>query len=100
MNTFNILAIEMFDKENQACRLPFRKSRVCPRPGHTTLIVHEIISRAILLLPLIQVRYLSVTGERMCTFVLVNRLGGLSLPRKIVRLADRLDMTFIVLTGP
>ena len=29
--------------------------------------VHEIISTAILLLPLIQERQLSVTGERMCT---------------------------------
>ena len=33
------------------------------------------------LLPLIQEGWLSVTGESMCTKV-VNRLGGLSLPRK------------------
>ena len=32
--------------------------------------------------------------------VLVNRLGGLSLPRKsVVRLTDRLDMTLVVYRG-
>ena len=62
-----------------------QRSRVCASArSHITFVhvVHEIISAAILLLPLIQVGYLSVTGERMCTFVLVNRLG-LSLPRKV-----------------
>ena len=48
------------------------------------------------LLPLIQEGQLSVTGESMCTchLVLVNGLGGLSLPRNsVVRLTDRPDMT-------
>ena len=57
----------------------------------------EIISTAILSLPLIQVEQLPVTGERMHE-VLVNCLG-LSLPRKsVVRLTDRLDMTIVVET--
>ena len=45
------------------------------------------------LLPLIQEGQLSVTGESMCTLVLVNCLGGLSLPRQsVVRLTDRPDI--------
>ena len=44
------------------------------------------------LLPLNQEGQLSVTGENVHG-VLVNRLGGLSLPRKnVVRLTDRPDM--------
>ena len=36
----------------------------------------------------------SVTGESMCTLVLVNCLGGLSLPRNsVVTLTDRPDIT-------
>ena len=47
------------------------------------------------LLSLIQEGHLSVTGESM-----VNRLGGLSLPRKsVVRLTDRPDMTIAVYRG-
>ena len=54
-------------------------------------IGHEIISKAILSLPLIQVEQLSVTCER-----LVNCIG-LSLPRKsVVRLTDHLDLTIVV----
>ena len=46
-------------------------------------------------LPLIQEGQLSVTDE-----VLINRLGGLSLPRKsVVRLTDRPDMTLDVYRG-
>ena len=46
------------------------------------------------LLPLIQVGQLSVTGESMCKLVLVNHLGGLSLPRKsVVRLTDSPNIT-------
>ena len=49
------------------------------------------------LLPLIQEGQLSVTGESMCTEVLVNRLGGLSLPRKsMVRLTHCHEMTIAV----
>ena len=47
-----------------------------PRRGQQhsfVLIDHEIFSTVILSLPLIQERYLSVSGERMCT-ILVNRL--------------------------
>ena len=51
-------------------------------------IGYEIISTAILSLPLIQVEQLSVTGER-------NRLGSLS-RNSVVRLTDRLDMTIVV----
>ena len=49
------------------------------------------------LLPLFHEGQLSVTGESMCTkYLLVNRLGGLSLPRKsVVRLTDRPDMTLM-----
>ena len=51
------------------------------------------------LLPLFQEGQLSVTGESMHE-VLVNRLGGLSLPRKsVVRLIDRPDMTLDVYRG-
>ena len=47
-------------------------------------IGHEIISKAALSLPLIQVGQLSVTGKMMCTIeVLVNHLG-LNLPKKSV----------------
>ena len=43
---------------------------------------------------------LSVTGEKYVYEVLVNRLGGLSLPRKsVVRLTDRPDMTLDVYRG-
>ena len=56
---------------------------------------HGIISTAIISLALIQVGQLSITGEKMCTFVLVYRLG--SLPRNSVdRLTDCLDMTIVV----
>ena len=49
------------------------------------------------LLPLIQVRQLSVAGETMCTKYC---LGCLSLPRKSVfRLTDRSDMTLDVYRG-
>ena len=52
------------------------------------------------LLPLFQERQLSVTGEKYVHEVLVNRLGGLSLPRKsVVRLTDRPDMTLDVNRG-
>ena len=48
------------------------------------------------LLPLIQEGQLSVTGESMHE-VLVNRLGGLSLPRKsVAMLTDRPNMTIYV----
>ena len=50
-------------------------------------------------LPLFQEGQLSVTGESVHE-VLVNRLGGLSLPRKsVVRLTDRPDMTLDVYRG-
>ena len=62
-------------------------------------IDHEIISTAILLLPLIQEGQLPVSFEYE-NLVLINRLGGLSLPRNNAsRLTDRLDMTLIVSTG-
>ena len=52
------------------------------------------------LLLLFQEGQLSVTGESMKYEVLVNRLGGLSLPRKsVVRLTDRPDMTLDVYRG-
>ena len=48
------------------------------------------------LLPLIQEGQLLVTGES----ILVNHLGGLSLPRKsVVRLTDRPHMTLDVFHG-
>ena len=54
-------------------------------------IGHEIISTAILSLPLIQEGQLSVIGKRMCTHL------GLSLPRKsVVSLTGHLDMTIVV----
>ena len=47
----------------------------------------------ILSLPLMQEGQLSVTGERMCT-VIINRLEGLSLPRKsAVRLTEVTGLT-------
>ena len=58
-------------------------------PGFDTRSGH-ILS---FLLPLIQEGQLSVTAEKYVQ-VLVNRLGGLSLPRKSVdMLTDRPDMT-------
>ena len=60
-------------------------------PGFDTRSEH-ILS---FLLPLIQEGQLSVTGEVLHE-VLVNRLGGLSLPRKSVfRLTDRPDKTYM-----
>ena len=51
-------------------------------------------------LPLFQEGQLSVTGESMCTKVLVNRLGGLSLPTKsVVRFTDHPEMTLDVYRG-
>ena len=51
------------------------------------------------LLPLIQEGQLSVTGKYVHE-VLVNRIGGLSLPRKsVVRLTDRPDITLDVYRG-
>ena len=40
-----------------------------PRSSHITFVEtgHEIISKAILILPLIQVGRLPLTGERICT---------------------------------
>ena len=66
-------------------------------PGFDTRSGH-ILS---FLLPLFQEGQLSVTGESMCTkYSVVNRLGGLSLPRKsVVRLTDRSDMTLDVYRG-
>ena len=59
-------------------------------------IGHEIISTAILSLPLIQVGQLSVTGERMCIKYWLTALG-LSLPRKsVVGLIDHHGMTIVV----
>ena len=59
-------------------------------------IGHEIIFTVILSQLLIQVGQLSVTGERMYTYLLVSRLG-LSLPWKsVVRLTDHLNMTIVV----
>ena len=58
-------------------------------------IGHEIISMAILSLPLIQVGQLSVTGKRMCTYNSPGNCLG-SLPRNsLVTLTDRLDMTIV-----
>ena len=52
------------------------------------------------LLLLIQEGQLSVTGEGMCNKVLVNRLGGLCLPRKsVVRLTDCPNMALDVYRG-
>ena len=45
-------------------------------------IAHEIISKVIFFLPLVQEGQLSVSGERMCTSS--GLLRGLSLPRKRV----------------
>ena len=59
-----------------AVRLEIRRSRVQPRQGwqHSFMeIDHEIFSKVILSLPLIQEGQFSVSGERMCT-ILVNHL--------------------------
>ena len=65
-------------------------------PGFDTLSGH-ILS---FLLPLIQEGQLLVTGEKYVHIVLVNRLGGLSMPRKsVVRLTDHPDMTIAVYRG-
>ena len=59
-----------------AVRLETRRSRVQPPPRSATFFVeidHEIFSKVILSLPLIQEGQLSVSGERMC-LILVNRL--------------------------
>ena len=51
-------------------------------------------------LPLFQEGQLSVYWRKYVHEVLVNRLGGLSLPRKsVVRLTDRPDMTLDVYRG-
>ena len=53
-----------------------------------------------LFLPLIQERQLSITCRKYVHEVLVNRLGGLSLPRKsVIRLTDLPDMTLDVYHG-
>ena len=63
-------------------------------PGFDTRSGHILL----FLLPLIQERQLSVTG--LIHEVLVNCLGGLSLPRKsVVRLTDRPDLTIDVYRG-
>ena len=68
-------------------------SHVCRGPGFDTRSGHILSC----LLPLIQEGQLSVTGKSMCIEVLINHLGGLSLPRKsVVRLTDRPDMTLDV----
>ena len=57
-------------------RLEIRRLRARSPPGRHYSFVeidHEIFSTAILSLPLIQERQLSVSGERMCT-ILVNSL--------------------------
>ena len=56
---------------------------------------HEIISTAILSLPLIPIGQLSVTGERMCTKYWLTSYRSL-LRNSVVRLTDRLDMTIVV----
>ena len=57
------------------------------------------MSMAILPLPLIQEEQLSVTGERMCTKVLVNCLGDL--PRNsVVRVTDRARNDLKCVEGP
>ena len=49
----------------------------------------ELVSIAILSLPLNQVRQLSLTGESMCCFVLINCLGGIRMPgNSVCRLTD------------
>ena len=58
-----------------AVRLETRKSRVQPRRGrqHSFMeIDHEIFSTVILSLPLIQEGQLSVSGERMCTILVIR----------------------------
>ena len=59
-------------------------------PGFNTQSGHILL----FLLPLIQEEQLSVTGEKYVHEVLINRLGGLSLPSKsVVRLTDRPGIT-------
>ena len=53
---------------------------------------HEIISTAILSLPLIQVGQLSVTSKRICTLPLRPK----PTQESVVRLTDCLDMTLVV----
>ena len=70
-------------------RLAFRQSQVrSSGPAHSFMeIGHEIISMAILFLPLNKVGQLSVTGEKGCANSTVYCLG--SLPRSsMVRLTD------------
>ena len=52
-------------------------SAICKERGHITLVEidHEIISKVILPLPLIQEGHLSITGKSMCTKVLINCLA-------------------------
>ena len=64
------------DSVGCAVRLEIRRSRVQSRRGRQNSFVkidHEIFSKVILSLPLIQEGQVSVSGERMCT-ILVNRL--------------------------
>ena len=69
-------------------RLVCRRSRVrssSPAKHYFVEINHSLPT-----LPLIQIRQLSVAGERICRF-------DISMPRKnVVRLTDRLDMTIVV----
>ena len=60
-------------------------------------INHEIFSVAILFLPLIQERQLSVTGLSMCTSTSLS-LRGQILPKICLEYFDCLDMTLTVLT--
>ena len=60
-------------------------------------IGHEIFHKAIQAIPLIQVRQLSVIGERMFTNRSTFNCIGLSLPKKsVLRLTDRLYTTVVV----
>ena len=65
-----------------------------PRRGHSFVeIDHEIFSTVILSLPLIQEGQLSVTGERMCT-ILVIRLEDYACPVNVwLGKLTALDMT-------
>ena len=66
-------------------RLLIRKLRVRPPPGRqhsSTEMDHEIYSKVIPSLPLIQEGQLPVSGERMCR-ILVYRLEDLSCPVKV-----------------
>ena len=55
--------------------VPVRSSG--PKPSFLDIVGHEIISMAILSLPLTQVGRLSLTGEKYGHFVLVNSFGSL-----------------------